>query len=82
MKHDRIVKRFLEVRAKTKITLNKSKSVTSIPRCVLGYHVGGGIIKPDLERLHPLKKLPPPENLKSVKGNVSVLCEMDTSFFL
>ena len=34
---------------------------------ILGYHISSGIIKPDPERLHPVKELPPPENSKSAK---------------
>ena len=51
--------------AKADITLNKSKSVTSVWSInILGYHISSGI-KPDPERLHPLKELPPLENSKS-----------------
>ena len=66
--HDENVKKFLENITKVDITLNKSKSVTSVWSInILGYHISSGIIKPDSERLHLLKKLPPPENSKSAK---------------
>ena len=39
---------------------------------ILGYHISGGIIKPDPERFHPLKELSPPENSKSAKRALSM----------
>ena len=64
----KMFKKFLEAIAKADNTLNKLKSVTSLQSInILGYHISSGIIKPDPERLCPLKKLPPLENLKSAK---------------
>ena len=70
--HDQNVKKFLEVIAKADITFNKSKSVTLVWSInILRYHISGGIIKPNPERLCPLKELAPQENLKSVKRALS-----------
>ena len=45
-----------------------NQSVTSVRSInILGYHISGGIIKPDPERLCPLEELPPPENSKLAK---------------
>ena len=66
--HDQNVKKFLEAIAKADITFNKLKSGTSVRSInILGYHINGGIIKPDPERLHSLKELPPQKNSKSAK---------------
>ena len=44
------------------------KSVTSVQSInIFGYHISGGIIKPDPEKLHPLKEQLPPKNSKSAK---------------
>ena len=65
--HDQNVKKFLVAIAKADITLNKSKSVTSVRSInILGYHISSGI-KPDPERLRPLKELPSLENSKPAK---------------
>ena len=70
--HDQNVKKFLEAIAKADITFNKSKSVTLVWSInILRYHISGGIIKPNPERLCPLKELAPQENLKSVKRALS-----------
>ena len=54
-KHDKNVKAFLDAIKRRNFTLNESKTVASknsIP--ILGYVVGNGEAKPDLERLRPL----------------------------
>ena len=46
----------------------KKKTISSIASVnILGYLVGNGVIKPDPERLRPLKELPPPVDSKSLK---------------
>ena len=64
IEHDQKMKRFLEAIAKANISLNKSKSVTSVRSInVLGYQASGRIIKLNPERLRPLEKLPPPPEI-------------------
>ena len=49
------------------ITLNESKSITSVPVInILGYRVGYNSIQPDPERLRPLQEYPPPSNPTSL----------------
>ena len=61
--HDANVEGFLEAIKRNNFTLNDSKTITSIPKIqILGYEVGHGLIKPDPERLRPLKEFPPPTN--------------------
>ena len=46
----------------------KKKIISSVASVnILGYLVGNGVIKPDPERLRPLKELPPPVDSKSLK---------------
>ena len=84
--HDRNVKRLLECLQRRKWTLNNSKAINSVSSInILGYLVGNGIIKPDPERLRPLKQPPPPPtNLKSLKRVLGLFCllrEMDKGIF-
>ncbi|QQP40012.1 Uncharacterized protein FKW44_013906, partial [Caligus rogercresseyi] len=59
---------FKSVIRKRNITLNDNKSIEGVNEIsVLGYVVGNGVVKPDPERMRPLMKLPPPNNLKSLK---------------
>jgi hypothetical protein len=63
--HDKNVKIFLEIVHKRNITLNESKTISSVSAInVLGYLVGNGVIKPDMDRLQPLQEYPPPVNKK------------------
>ena len=78
IEHDQKVKRFL----KAKITLNILRSVTSVWSInVLGYKVSSRIIKPDPERLHPIKKATYSSRKLDISqkttGHVCVLCKMD-----
>ena len=66
--HDENLKKFLEAVKSFNITLNYDKctfSATSIN--LLGYHISNGEITPDPARLQPLKDLPAPSNLKSLR---------------
>ena len=66
--HDINVKSFLEAIRRRNYTLNDSKSVVSVPEIhILGYVVGKGIIKPDPDRMAPLKEFPPPTNSKQLR---------------
>ena len=63
--HDANVEAFLEAIKRNNFTLNDSKTITSVPKFqILRYKVGHGLIKPDPERLRPLKEFPPPTNFK------------------
>lgn len=66
--HDANIKAFLDVVQKRNLTLNDSKTVSAVPVInVLGYYVGGGTIKPDMERLKPLQQYPPPNSKKALQ---------------
>ena len=60
---------------------NKSKFITSVRSVnILGYHISGGIIKPDPERLRSLKNLSSLENSKSAKNAMVSLCFMRNGY--
>ena len=66
--HDQNVKRFLEALQRRNWTLNEKKNINSVASVnILGYLVGNGVVKPDPERLRPLKELPSPVDSKSLK---------------
>ena len=61
------MKAFLDVIKRQNLTLNHAKSVIYASSInVLAYLVQDGQIKPDLERLHPLKVLPLHTNVHSL----------------
>ena len=67
--HDLNVKLFLEAIRRRNFALNDSKTIKSVDSIqILGYVVEKGIIKPDPERLRPLKDFPPPANFKMLKS--------------
>ena len=50
------------------MTLNEDKTISSVSEVsILGYCVSHGVMKPDPERLRPLKGLPPPTGEKSLQ---------------
>jgi len=60
--HDENLKRFFEAAQRRNLDLNESKSVLTTRKLpILGYE-----IRPDPERLQPLRKLPVPENTRSL----------------
>ena len=60
--------KFLESMKKRGMSLNDSKTVYGVTELnVLGYCVGNNQIKPDPERLRPLKEFPPPSSAKSLQ---------------
>ena len=66
--HDFNVKQLLDAFQRRNWTLNDSKTIASVSSInILGYLVGNGEIKPDPERLRPLRELPPPTSSKSLK---------------
>ena len=70
--HDFNLQRFLEVATKHNLTFNENKSIISTNSInLLGYTVSHGELKPDPERIRPLKELPLPTNqaaLNRVRG--------------
>ena len=53
------------------LTLNEAKTVSSVNNInMLGYCAGNGSIRPDPERFKPLKELPIPHNMNSLKRSV------------
>ena len=65
--HDENLKRFLDAAERKNITYNEDKSIFSTRRLsILGYVVGEGEIRPDPERLRPLRDLPIPHDSKSL----------------
>ena len=57
--------KFLKVASKYGITFNDSKSIISVQTIDLfGYRISKGEIRPDPERLAPLRQLLPPSNQK------------------
>ena len=64
--HDRNMTNFLDIIKKYGIILNDDKStVRSTSIRLLGYEISQNVIKPDPERLQPLRNLPAPTNLKA-----------------
>ena len=73
VEHDKNLQDFLKAAKSFNMVFNDSKSVistTSLP--ILGYVISNGEIKPDPQRLEPLRKLPPPTDLKSQKRCVGM----------
>ena len=71
--HDANVQRLLDVSAKRNVELNESTTISSVSEIsVLGYRVGYGTMKPDPERLKPLRELPPPATMKALQLAMSL----------
>ena len=64
--HDKNLQRFLDAAKKYNFTFNQDK-------CFLGYTISGGTIKPDSERLRPLREFPAPVDLDSLRRAVGLL---------
>ena len=67
-KHDANLSRFLDAAKKHNLKFNDQKCTictTSIK--LLGYKVNNGEIRPDPDRLHPLRDIPVPKNLSAQK---------------
>ncbi|GAA48338.1 retrovirus-related Pol polyprotein from transposon opus [Clonorchis sinensis] len=59
--HDLNLQSFLRATRKYGITLNDDKTVTASKVIrLLGYEVSKGVIRPDPERMEPIRQLPPP----------------------
>ena len=72
--HDENLKRFLNAAKQKKLVYNEQKCVFSTRTLsIFGNVVSEGLIKPDPERLKPLRELPPPKDVKSQKRLVGLL---------
>ena len=71
--HDTNYIRTMEACKKEDVELNEKKSVVSVPTIkVLGHEISHNSIKPDPDRLAPLRDMPPPPNLKLQKKVVGM----------
>ena len=71
--HDKNVEDFLDVVKRQNLTLNHAKSTISASSInVLGYLVRDGNIRPDPKRLRPLKELPLPTNVQSLRRTLGL----------
>ena len=71
--YDKNVEAFLDVVKRQNLSLNHAKSVISASSInVLGYLVRDGNIRPDPERLRPLKELPLPTNVQSLRRTLGL----------
>ena len=65
--HDNNLKQFLEAAERKNIVYNESKCVFRTSKLsILGYLVENGEMRPDPERLRPLRELPVPNDMKSL----------------
>ena len=66
--HDTNLQKFMQAAAEVNLTFNKSKCEFSTRRLkILGSVIENGTLKPDPERMKPLRDIPPPSNMKSLK---------------
>ena len=66
--HDKNLKQFWEAAKHCNLTFNNAKCVFRTTLLdFLGYSTSYGEIKPDIERLKPLKEFPMPHDTKSLK---------------
>ena len=71
--HDANVAKLREAAKKYNLTFNENKTISSTSSIqLLGYCIEKGKIKPDPERLQPLKNLPVPSDAKSLKRAVGL----------
>ena len=66
--HDYNLEKFLEIANRYRFTFNENKSIicaTSIR--ILGYLISQNSLRPDPERMQPLRDLPLPTDMKSLK---------------
>ena len=71
--HDKNVKKFRDVAKMYNLTINESKTISSVPEInILGYCVSQGVIRPDPERLQALMELPLPSSQKSLQRTIGL----------
>ena len=71
--HDHNLARFLAAAKKKNLKFNQEKctfSTTSIN--LLGHHISNGEIKPDPDRMKPLRELPPPSDTRTLKSVIGL----------
>ena len=77
--HDNYLARFLAAAKKKNLKFNQENctfSTTSIN--LLGHHISNGEIKPDSDRMKPLRELPPPSDTKTLKSVVGLFSHYST----
>lgn len=71
--HDENLKKFLDVAKKYQLTFNEDKCVYSVESIsLLGYTISQGVLRPDPDRMKPLRELPIPYSQKSAKRAVGM----------
>lgn len=71
--HDNNLGRCLEAARKRNIVYNENKCSFSTRRlCILDYVVENGVIRPDPDRLKPLRDLPLPQDVKSLRRTLGL----------
>ena len=66
--HDQNLEKFMSAAWEANLTLNEDKCVFSTTKlCLLGSEIEHGKIRPDPDRLKPLKEMPVPHDSKSLK---------------
>ncbi|BHF58955.1 hypothetical protein SprV_0100191000 [Sparganum proliferum] len=71
--HDSTLQKFLSVAEKYGLTFNEAKSVIATKEIkILGYEVSKGNIRPDPDRLRPLREMASPQDLKSQQRAVGL----------
>ena len=71
--HDRNLRRFLEAADRKNIVYNDNKCIFSTRRLsILGYLVENGQMQPDPDRIRPLRDLPVPRDMKSLRRTVGL----------
>ena len=71
--HDKNLHRFLDAAKRKNLVYNEKKCTFSTRKLnILGSVICDGVIKPDPERLQPLRDMPPPHDLKSQKRVVGL----------
>lgn len=66
--HDANLRNFMDAAKKYNLTLNTEKSSFSLKSInLLGYSISNGVIKPDHNRLKPLRELQPPKDTASLR---------------
>lgn len=71
--HDKNLKKFMEIISKYGLTLNKEKSNFSLHTInLLGYKITNNLIKPDPDRILPLRNFPLPNDVRGLRRAVGM----------
>lgn len=77
--HDKNLKRFTEAVRKYNLTLNNEKSAFSLRTIsLLGYVISNKTIRPDPDRLRPLRELQPPDTSASLKRAIGMFAHFSS----